>query len=77
MATRTSRDFTVFVGNNDPLVLAGKAKAVVDGMGTRIYNHDGSVAYSSPSTSVSFVETNSYEETIADPVVPGNGEPTE
>lgn len=76
MATRTSRNFSVLVGDNQ-LTLTGKASAVVDGMGTRIYNHDGSVAFSSPSSSVAVFETDSYEETIADPVVPGNGEPTE
>ena len=77
MATRISRNFTVFIpGAKEPVELTGKAKAVVDGMGTRIYNHDGSVAYASPNA-VNFIETSATEETIADPVVPGNGEPTE
>lgn len=76
MATRINRTFSVLMGDNQ-LTFAGKAKLVVDGMGTRIYNHDGSVAFNSPSTSVAVFETDSVEETIADPVVPGNGEPTE
>lgn len=76
MATRTSRTYSVLHGDNQ-LTFADKARLVVDGMGTRIYNHDGSVAFSSPSTSVSVFETSSHEETIPDPVVPGNGEPTE
>lgn len=76
MATRISRTFSVLHGDQQH-TFAGKARLEVDGMGTRIYNHDGSVAFSSPSTSVAVFETDSFEETIADPVVPGNGEPTE
>ncbi|QWY83393.1 hypothetical protein [Rhizobium phage RHph_X3_2] len=76
MATRISRNFSVLHGDNQ-LSFNDKASVVVDGMGTRIYNHDGSVAFSSPSTSVTIFETSSKEVTIPDPVVPGNGEPTE
>lgn len=42
-----------------PITLADKAKCVVDGMGTRIYNLDGTIAFSSASTAIVVIETGS------------------
>lgn len=55
-------------GLSSPVVLADKANCVVDGMGTRIFNHDGTVCFSS-AKSVEVLELSSTEVEVADPVV--------
>lgn len=60
--TRITRDFEVYMtGRDQPLKFAGKARSEVDGMGVRIYNHDGTIAFTG-ATSCTVVETNSAEE---------------
>lgn len=69
MATRINRSFEV-TANGTTYTFTDKARSEVDGMGTRIINHDGTIAFSRSGHDITVVETGNEEVEFEDPTTP-------